>query len=814
MSNTPHLPALPAFFGNDSPFPPVIAPRTPSAKFMNSPSATALPQNREAGMERDFMMLQQEIRQLQQQQMQLQQQVHSGSMPGPASLEGGGLRPGQFIPSTANYPAGPSRYATPASASMPNPAVASNRNPRLPPKARPQAKRSKSFTRQQAVPPPQQLPSQSKGSSQQKYRPLPTPSSSSPGIQRPKTTEPRGSHYQHHRPPPPPPTGANNNTAAATASSMEAMHLSSTSRSASAMDDRSTRRNEQMLREFVQDDAQQTTPSLSVELPDLNALAAMKKSANTSGNAKKKLAWCNDVIKYVERKSEGTKISDPALIEFIDEAIDIVNLFANSSPPIPEALFLRGDLLASGAFPSYHAKNLKAAFSDFELSARMGHAPSWFRIGRDYETLGDQSRAKDAYERGCSLRDVGCIYRMGMASLLGQIGMARDHSKAVPLLKQAADLANLDTPQPSYIYGMLLAGEFSHIDVSPRLLTPSIDPSNPMQTPTLETEAFRRIQKAAYLNFGPAQYRCGWFYEYAQLECPFDPLLSVQYYSLASQSGEVEADLALSKWFLCGAEGCFDKNENLAFTFAEKAARKGLPSAEFAMGYYFEVGVGCERLVGTAQSWYSKAASHGNTDAKERLNALAGPSPTTMSRTQHESHIDVQLQRKRTEAKMKSDRRSQVLAAQDWRYQQGTGPKIAQQMPMKQNIPSMDLRRRTTMMMVEQTAKRDRNVQRPARGSNGSYSNGKPLPSSSTSIPNGNGSPRPQSNHPSAGSSQQPKRAAPGPARDSARIGRDSPTASPKPSTSARNSDVSQKPTSYETFGEMGFNAKQAKVSL
>ena len=27
----------------------------------------------------------------------------------------------------------------------------------------------------------------------------------------------------------------------------------------------------------------------------------------------------------------------------------------------------------------------------------------------------------------------------------------------------------------------------------------------------------------------------------------------MQYYSLASQKGEVEADMALSKWFLCGS---------------------------------------------------------------------------------------------------------------------------------------------------------------------------------------------------------------------------------------------------------------------
>jgi hypothetical protein len=62
--------------------------------------------------------------------------------------------------------------------------------------------------------------------------------------------------------------------------------------------------------------------------------------------------------------------------------------------------------------------------------------------------------------------------------------------------------------------------------------------------------------------------------------------------------------MVLSKWFLCGAEGAFDKDETLAFTFAEKAARKGLPSAEFAMGYYKEVGVGGSKDFETARMWY------------------------------------------------------------------------------------------------------------------------------------------------------------------------------------------------------------------
>jgi len=97
----------------------------------------------------------------------------------------------------------------------------------------------------------------------------------------------------------------------------------------------------------------------------------------------------------------------------------------------------------------------------------------------------------------------------------------------------------------------------------------------------------------AFLHFAPAQYKLGHAYEFAESPFPFDPLLSVQYYSLASQQGEVEADMALSKWFLCGSGA--------------------------------EIGVGQPRSLDSAIHCHSLASQQGNTDAIERLKVLNGP---------------------------------------------------------------------------------------------------------------------------------------------------------------------------------------------
>ena len=142
--------------------------------------------------------------------------------------------------------------------------------------------------------------------------------------------------------------------------------------------------------------------------------------------------------------------------------------------------------------------------------------------------------------------------------------------------------------------------------VPPHFFAPLIPPHT-----SLQQEARLHLERAAFLHFVPAQYKLGHVYEFALAPFPFDALLSVQYYSLASQQGEVEADMALSKWFLCGAEGAFDKDENLAFTFAEKVAREGLGSAEFAMGYYKEVGVGGPKDIDTACMWYQLVSRAG-----------------------------------------------------------------------------------------------------------------------------------------------------------------------------------------------------------
>ena len=142
------------------------------------------------------------------------------------------------------------------------------------------------------------------------------------------------------------------------------------------------------------------------------------------------------------------------------------------------------------------------------------------------------------------------------------------------------------------------------------------------------------IEKAAYLGFPKAQVKMGSAYELCELGCDFSPALSLHYNALAARQGEPEAEMAISKWFLCGYDGVFEKNEELAFTYAQRAARSGLSTAEFAIGYFYEIGMYVPVELTEARKWYAKAAEHGNKDAAGRIDGISRSK--TLSRKDHE----------------------------------------------------------------------------------------------------------------------------------------------------------------------------------
>jgi uncharacterized protein len=147
--------------------------------------------------------------------------------------------------------------------------------------------------------------------------------------------------------------------------------------------------------------------------------------------------------------------------------------------------------------------------------------------------------------------------------------------------------------------------------------------------------------RAAQLGYSPSQYKLGLCYEYGLLELAIDARRSigkfitfeivmstqfflVAWYTRAAEQGDPEAELALSGWYLTGAEGVLKQSDTEAYLWARKAADKGLAKAEYAVGYYSEHGVGVRIDGEEARKWYLRASGQGNKRAVQRLKELKG----------------------------------------------------------------------------------------------------------------------------------------------------------------------------------------------
>ncbi|RDA86229.1 hypothetical protein CP532_5085 [Ophiocordyceps camponoti-leonardi (nom. inval.)] len=347
-----------------------------------------------------------------------------------------------------------------------------------------------------------------------------------------------------------------------------------------------------------------------------------------SQNVSMQMSWARDALVWVEiaadaaarEPPEKARPSTPRIEhELREDALNIVNYLARQE--YPDALYVRAKWLEFGKFGTRVDK--REAYNGYKRAADLGHARSEYRLGMLFEQSNDMSKAKEHYYKGMSLKDSASLYRMGMMSLLGQHGESKDYPRGLERIQAAADSSDEDAPQGSYVYGMLVGRDLPDISIPDGLL-----PYN------LET-AKMYVEKAAYLGFAKAQLKMGQAYELCQLGCEFHPSFSLHYYGLAARQGLPEAALGVSRWFLFGYEGVFKKNEELAFKYAQEAATAKLPTGEFAMGYYYEIGIHVNKSITDARKWYQLAAEHGNKDAQNRLDSLN--QDKSLSKTDHET---------------------------------------------------------------------------------------------------------------------------------------------------------------------------------
>ncbi|KAK4236781.1 chitin synthase [Achaetomium macrosporum] len=277
----------------------------------------------------------------------------------------------------------------------------------------------------------------------------------------------------------------------------------------------------------------------------------------------------------------------------------------------PDAMFFLADCLGRGLFGS--EPDNAHAFSLYQSAAKLGHAAAAYRtavcceIGNDEGggTRKDPLKAIQWYKRAATLGDTPAMYKVGMILLKGLLGQPRNPREAISWLKRAAERADAENPHALHELALLYE---------------SAEPNDVILRD--EAYAFQLFKQAAELGYKFSQFRLGCAYEYGLLGCPIDPRLSIMWYSRAAMQEEHQSELALSGWYLTGSEGVLQQSDTEAYLWARKAAMAGLSKAEYAMGYFTEVGIGVPADLEAAKRWYWRAAAQDFPKARERLEDL------------------------------------------------------------------------------------------------------------------------------------------------------------------------------------------------
>ncbi|KAG2158020.1 uncharacterized protein EDB93DRAFT_740529 [Suillus bovinus] len=290
----------------------------------------------------------------------------------------------------------------------------------------------------------------------------------------------------------------------------------------------------------------------------------------------------------------------------LQESLKTIRRLAEQKEAYDEAQFFLANCFGTGSLGLQ--VDHERAYHLYLQAAKQNHAAASYRVAVCNEigagTRRDPQRASAFYRKAASLGDTAAMYKLGMILLLGSLGEQKNPREAINWLKRAAEQADEENPHALHELAMLHEMPNSQLVIHDPAYAKSL------------------YEQAARLGYTQSQYKLGQCYEYGTLTCPVDPRRSIAWYTKAAEKGDAEAELALSGWYLTGSEGVLKQSDSEAYLWARKAANKGLSKAEYAVGYYAEVGIGIKQDVEFAKRWYMRAAAQGNKRAMNRLTEM------------------------------------------------------------------------------------------------------------------------------------------------------------------------------------------------
>ncbi|ORX68453.1 HCP-like protein [Anaeromyces robustus] len=287
-----------------------------------------------------------------------------------------------------------------------------------------------------------------------------------------------------------------------------------------------------------------------------------------------------------------------------------------------DTLFLLGNLYTNG-FPgitSLELKNYKPnynkAFNCYFQGYKINHQECSFSVAVCHElglgTRTDNRKAYQIYQKASTLNHPGAMCRLGLACLNGELGMRVNLKEGVRWLRLSTMYANKEYPQAYYHLSTIYERGIPNLVIRDYKY------------------AIQLLEKASDLGHIPSQHKLGLCYEYGRLGVEVDAKISMKYFGLAAARGHGESMFELAGWYLTGSEVYKDENKEeveyiiepsneTAFQWTRKAAERNLPKAEFAIGYFYDNGIGINKDPEEAMKWYYVANVHKDPKAIQKM---------------------------------------------------------------------------------------------------------------------------------------------------------------------------------------------------
>ncbi|CAM0134790.1 hypothetical protein VKS41_000655 [Umbelopsis sp. WA50703] len=352
----------------------------------------------------------------------------------------------------------------------------------------------------------------------------------------------------------------------------------------------------------------------NIPAPTAENIRELRKQARADNDPERLLAFALYLIDAVSQVNiddndpmKGTKTREKMILE----AHKIIKKLATQGLGLgktayTEAQYLLANCHGSGSIglPVDYDK----AFSLYLQASKQNHPAATYRTAVCYElgagTRRDYNHAMQFYRKAANLSHVEAMYKLGMVLLKGQLNQPRQPREGIFWLKRAAAAATAEVPHAVHQLALVYEND---------------DTATVIRD---EQYSFNLFAQAADLGYAPSQCKLGTCYEYGLLKCDVDAEQSIIWYKRAADQGIPEAELAVSGWYLTGAEGVLQQSDDEAYHWARKAAEKGDAVGEFTVGYFTEIGIGTKPDLEEAKRWYMLAMSRGNRRAMERLKEL------------------------------------------------------------------------------------------------------------------------------------------------------------------------------------------------